>query len=214
MPTPRQSSRRRAQPGDPVRERLVEGASVRFFTHGFRHVTTDDLAEELGISKKTLYARFDTKLQLLDAVIENKFRRARRDMAAILTAGGDFPETLRGLLDCVQRHTSELHPPFLRDMRQEGMEVFQKVERLRREVIREFFGELMRRGRRAGFIRKDIAPEVMIEILLAAVQAVVTPVRMEELNLTPKTAYALVAKLVLEGAIAASARAHFQRLGK
>ena len=44
-----------------------------FFSHGFRSVTMDDLAEELGISKKTLYAHFPGKFDLLEAVLAAKF---------------------------------------------------------------------------------------------------------------------------------------------
>src|SRR5208283_949611 len=128
-------------PADPVRSRIVEGASQRFFTHGFRNVTMDDLARELGMSKKTLYSRFDTKLQLLDAVIENKFRHAHEDFAGVLAARRDFPRMLREFLDCLQHHTSAIQPPFLRDMRQEGPEVFQKIERLRRAGIEQYFGQ-------------------------------------------------------------------------
>jgi AcrR family transcriptional regulator len=199
---------------DPVRSRIVEGASQRFFTHGFRGVTMDDLAEELGMSKRTLYSRFDTKLQLLDSVLENKFRRAREDMSGILAARQDFPETLRQTLACVQRHTSEIQPPFTRDMRQEGPEVFQKVERLRRAAIQEHFGELMLRGRRAGFIRKDVPAPIIIEILLAAVQAIVNPARMDELGLTPKAGCGVITKIVLEGAIDPAARAHLKCLSE
>lgn len=192
---------RTAPAEDPVRVRIVDGAGRRFFAHGFRGVTMDDLAEELGMSKRTLYSRFDTKLQLLDSVIEDKFRRVREEMSGILAAGQDFPETLRQYLACLQRQTAEIQPPFARDMRQEGPEVFQKVERLRREAIQEFFGELMRQGRRAGFIRKDVPAQVIIEILLAGVQAIVNPARIDELGLTPKAACGLITKIVLEGAI-------------
>ena len=45
-----------------IRQRIVEAARAHFFSHGFRRVTMDDLAEELGISKKTLYAHFPGKL--------------------------------------------------------------------------------------------------------------------------------------------------------
>lgn len=199
---------------DPVWRRIVEGASRRFFTHGFRGVTMDDLAEELGMSKKTLYARFDTKLQLLDAVIENKFRRVRADMAAVLAARQDFPETLRQFLACTQHHTSEPQPPFLRDMRLEGPEVFRKIERLRRASIENFLGELLRRGRRAGFIRKDIPVPIIIEILLAALQAIVNPARMEDFDLTPKTGCALITRVVLEGAIDPASRARIKCRGE
>lgn len=191
-----------------ARQRIVADASSHFFTHGFRGVTMDDLARELGMSKKTLYAHFDTKLQLLDAVIENKFRRVREDFAGVLAARRDFPEMLREFLDCVQRHTSAIQPPFLRDMRQEGPEVFQKIERLRRAGIEQYFGQLMRLGGSAGFIRDNIPPRLIIEILLAAVQAIVNPAHLEELGLTPKSACALITKVVLEGALAPADRAH------
>jgi AcrR family transcriptional regulator len=192
---------------DPVRLRIVDGASRHFFANGFRSVTMDRLAAELGMSKKTLYSRFDTKLQLLDAVIENKFRRVRADFAGVMAARRDFPETLRTFLDCVRRHTSEIQPPFIRDMRREGPEVFQKVESLRRASIQEYLGELMRKGRRAGYIRRDIPAHIVVEILLAALQAIVNPARMEELGLTPKTGCALITKVVLEGAIDPASRA-------
>ncbi|PYK63066.1 MAG: hypothetical protein DME50_18215, partial [Verrucomicrobia bacterium] len=49
-------SRPRDRKADFSRQRIVEAARAHFFSHGFRSVTMDDLAEELGISKKTLYA--------------------------------------------------------------------------------------------------------------------------------------------------------------
>jgi AcrR family transcriptional regulator len=189
--------------GDPVRFRIVDGARRHFFAHGFRGVSMDDLAAELGMSKKTLYSRFDTKLQLLEAVIDEQFRRVGEECERILAAGGqDFPATLQEFLACIQRYTAEIQPPFLKDMRQEAPQAFQRVERLRRTLIERYFGELMRRGRAAGVIRKDVPAAIVIEILLAAVQAIVNPVRMEELDLTVKSGCALITKVVLEGAIA------------
>jgi AcrR family transcriptional regulator len=195
---------------DAVRWRIIEDASHHFFTHGFRSVTMDDLAQELGMSKKTLYFHFDTKLQLLDAVIENKFRRVRGDFDSILAARRDFPEMLREFLDCVQRHTSAIQPPFLRDMRLEGPEVFQKIERLRSAIMEQCFGQLMRIGREAGFIRNDIPAYIIVEILLAAVHAIVRPSRLEELGLTPRSACGLITKVVLEGAIAPAGRSQLK----
>src|SRR5207249_6773151 len=54
-------------------QRIVEAARAHFFCHGFRSVTMDELAEELGISKKTLYAHFPGKIELLEAVLADKF---------------------------------------------------------------------------------------------------------------------------------------------
>ena len=189
-------------PADPVRVRIVDGARRHFFAHGFRGVSMDDLTAELGMSKKTLYSRFDTKQQLLEAVIDEQFRRVSEECERIIAARDmDFQVTLREFLACIQRHTAEIQPPFLKDMRQEAPQTFQRVERLRHALIERYFGELMRRGRNAGVIRKDIPAPLIIEILLAAVQAIVNPARMEELDLTVKSGCALITKVVLEGAL-------------
>src|SRR5687767_13934717 len=45
----------------PAVQRLVTVARSHFFAHGIRSVTMDDLADELGMSKKTLYAWFPSK---------------------------------------------------------------------------------------------------------------------------------------------------------
>ena len=194
--------------GDPASRRILEGARRHFFTHGFRGVSMDDLAGGLGMSKKTLYAHFDTKQHLLEAVIDEQFRLVSEDCERILAvAGSAFPETLQEILACIQRHTAEIQPPFLKDIRQEAPQTFDRVERLRRALIERYFGELMRRGRAAGFVRKDIPAPIIIEILLAAVQAIVNPVRMGELDLTVKSGCALVIKVVLEGAIAPESKA-------
>ena len=65
-------SRPRSRKRDPHRQRIVDAARAHFFSHGFRSVTMDDLAEELGISKKTLYAHFPGKFDLLEAVLADK----------------------------------------------------------------------------------------------------------------------------------------------
>jgi len=191
-----------------ARQRILAAAREHFFAHGFRGVSMDDLAAELGMSKKTLYSRFETKQRLLEAVIDEQFRRVSEECEKILAAKEtDFSTILERFLACIQRYTAEIQPPFLKDMRQEVPETFQRVEQHRRALIERYFGELMRKGRAAGFIRKDIPASIIIEILLAAVQAIVNPVRMEELDLTVKSGCALITKVVLEGAIAPGSKA-------
>jgi len=73
------------------RQRIVETARAHFFGHGFRSVTMEDLAEELGISKKTLYAHFAGKRQLLQAVLDDKFASLEAKLKASARASTRFP---------------------------------------------------------------------------------------------------------------------------
>src|SRR5437868_13027783 len=103
-----QKPRPRSRKRDPNRQRIVDAARTHFFSHGFRSVTMDDLADELGISKKTLYAHFPGKIDLLEAVLADKFRGVET-MLKEATCGQrqDFPATLRALLAGTQRELDE-----------------------------------------------------------------------------------------------------------
>lgn len=189
-----------AQPANADSQRIVAVARTHFFSHGFRSVTMDDLAAELGISKKTLYVHFPDKIALLEAVLTDKFAGLQAKLEQITREyPHDFSAALHELLASTQRELDEIKPPFVRDMRQKAPHVFKTVERRRGELIERFFGKLFVEGQRAGMVRKDIPARLMIEILLAAVQAIVNPAKVEELGLTPKTAFASVIQIVLEG---------------
>src|SRR6266536_1764854 len=197
----------RKRMADGSRQRIVEAARAHFFSHGFRRVTMDDLATELGISKKTLYVHFPDKIALLEAVLDDKFASVEAKLKEIRDAyPNDFSTALHELLANTQRELDEIKPPFVRDMRQKAPDMFKLVERRRAELIERFFGKLFVEGQRTGMVRKDLPAKLMIEILLAAVQAIVNPAKVEELGLTPKTGFASVVKVVLEGVITRKGR--------
>ena len=183
-------------------QRIVEAARAHFFCHGFRSVTMDQLAEELGISKKTLYAHFPGKIELLEAVLADKFAGVEVKLNEIARAHPhDFSTALHELLANMQRELDEIKPPFVRDMRQKAPHVFKVIERRRAALIERFFGKLFIEGQRAGMVRKDVPAKLTIEILLAIVQAIMNPLKMEELGMTPKEGFAGILKIVLEGAL-------------
>ena len=200
-------SRSSNQNRDSNRRRIVEAARAHFFSHGFRSVTMDDLAEELGVSKKTLYAHFPGKFDLLEAVLADKFASVEATLKEVTRAHPhDFPATLHDLLAGTQRELNEIKPPFVRDMRQKAPQVFKVVERRRAALLQRHFGKLFVDGQRAGMVRKDVPAKLMIEILLAMVQSIMNPPKMEELGMAPKEGFAGILKIVLEGALTAKGR--------
>lgn len=188
-------------------QRIVEAARAHFFCHGFRSVTMDQLAEELGISKKTLYAHFPGKIELLEAVLADKFAGVEAKLNGIIHAHPhNFSAALHELLANMQRELDEIKPPFVRDMRQKAPHVFKVIERRRAALIERFFGKLFIEGQRAGMVRKDVPAKLTIEILLAVVQAIMNPLKMEELGMTPKKGFAGILKIILEGALTRQGR--------
>ena len=187
--------------------RVVTVARRQFLAHGFRSVSMDDLAAELGMSKKTLYVSFPSKVALLEAVLKDKFREVERDLEQVAKdQAANVEVALHQFLDCVQRHTAEIQPAFVRDIGRETPELFQLIEQKRRELIRRYFGGLFEDGKKAGVIRGDIPTHLIIEILLGAVQAIMNPPKLMELGLTVEQGYSSVIRLILEGALVAKGK--------
>jgi AcrR family transcriptional regulator len=186
----------------PERDRIISAARRHFLAHGFRTVTMADLASELGMSKKTLYAHFTGKEALLESVLRNKFASAEAALEPISANGTrGFPQTLHDLLAAMRRETEEVQPAFVRDLQRETPAMFGLVQGFRRELVQKHFGRVLQAGRKAGLIRKDIPLALMVEILIGTTDAIVNPAKMEALGLAVKTAYSTVVNLFLEGAL-------------
>ncbi len=56
-----------------MKEDILRKATEMFLTIGFKSVTMDDIAAEMGISKKTIYQHFANKDELVEAVAMDLF---------------------------------------------------------------------------------------------------------------------------------------------
>ena len=146
---------------NPATHRIVTAARRHFFAHGFRSVTMDDLAEELGMSKKTLYASFPSKEALLRAVLLDKFRSVEMDLDGIASwFVNRCLEALHRLLACMQHHTEEIQPPFVRDIRREAPEMFQLVESGVGTLSKVISARFLMKDEGQGIFRKDISSAI------------------------------------------------------
>src|ERR1700683_3946375 len=101
-------------PPNPVSAGILKIARAHFFVRGFRSVTMDDLALEMGMSKKTLYAHFESKTALLQAVMRDKMSSVEADLErATSDTPDDFPARLQALLSCLRAHTEEIGEPYV-----------------------------------------------------------------------------------------------------
>jgi len=80
-------------------------------------------------------------------------------------------------------------------------EVFKRVETLRAQLIQQHFGRIFAQGQQAGMIRTDISAALMVQILLAAVQAIMNPAGISALNFTPQAGISAIVSVVLNGVV-------------
>ena len=56
-----------------MRDKILHNATEMFLNLGFKSVTMDDIAKNCGVSKKTIYAHFSNKTDLVEAVTDHLF---------------------------------------------------------------------------------------------------------------------------------------------
>jgi AcrR family transcriptional regulator len=88
-----------------TRQRLIDAAVTRFYRDGFRNVGLDQVLADVGISKTAFYKHFESKDDLMLAVLEHK-NRWLQDLLREKSApcdGRPAADYLRGLFDVVEQ---------------------------------------------------------------------------------------------------------------
>ncbi|GAB3160956.1 TetR/AcrR family transcriptional regulator [Myceligenerans halotolerans] len=88
MPRTTARARRTPNPATPAGEKVLAVAGELFYAHGIRAVGVDRIAEEAGVTKKTLYDRFGSKDALVAAYLERREEVWQKHLHARLAASG------------------------------------------------------------------------------------------------------------------------------
>ena len=93
-PPPKKSPPLKA-PGGPARERLLDAAAVVFARDGLAGSTTREIARAAGVNEVTLFRLFQTKQNLLTAVLERVFAPSPKDRMKSPDTETDLSEIVR-----------------------------------------------------------------------------------------------------------------------
>jgi len=158
-----------------TRRRIVETALRHFLATGFSTVTMDDLARELGMSKKTLYEFFPAKMDLLRATTRLRNEACERELTAIAGEKLDFFARARKTFGYIAQMYSTLTPGYLTDLRRNAPEVWEEVQAFRRDRVRRHMVELLDHGVAQGVLRKDLDRDVLVRLYLTMTSALLHP---------------------------------------
>lgn len=158
-----------------IKDRILSFAREKFMQAGFSKVTLDEIAAELGMSKKTLYKYFNSKEQLLSECISRTliFIDTRTD--EIIASEKSFPDKIAMIVSTIMSQFGRLSKNGAADLQRIAPDQWQRIEIFRREKILKKIGGLLAQGRSEGLIRTEISDELIMLILLSAVQGVVVP---------------------------------------
>ena len=185
------------------RGRIVEMAQRHFLVHGFREVTMDDIARELGMSKKTLYMHFPCKRQLVEVMIDERITQIESDLSAVLAQRDrGFNWRLHTMVETLQHHMEQIRPPFVHSIARAEPALFTKISARRAVFAERTFGKLLSEGRKDGALRTDIPVKNILRIFQMVLSEVLVPAKMAVSGLDLRVVGIQAISLFLEGALA------------
>ena len=131
----------------------------KFAEQGIRAVKMDDIASELGISKRTLYEIYKDKEELLFQGICAYDQMKKDRLRQYAESGHHVMDVVLEAYRMKVRETSIVSPAFYQDVLK-----YPRIERYVNEVreqTREGFKAFMRRGVEEGYFRADVDYELI-----------------------------------------------------
>lgn len=150
-----------------LRENILESTLQIFNQKGLKF-TMDDIAREMGISKKTIYTVFKDKEELFLAVVDYMFDSIKEGERALLEDPGlSTVEKIRGVLGVMPEGYKDVDLRQLYVLKDKFPKIYAKVEK-RLETGWEKTIALIEQGMEEGVIRRVSIPivKVMMEAAL------------------------------------------------
>jgi AcrR family transcriptional regulator len=193
------------------RERIARRAQDLFFRSGFSRVTTDDVARELGMSKKTLYQHFSSKEELLATALYLFRDEVQAAVHAVVAdRRRDFVGKLHDLLLVMTERMGRIQRPFMEDLPRKAPELWREIEEFRHKVIFAEISTLLQQGSRRGMIRKEIDPQLFVLMFVSTMRAVLVPETIAQMSLSAPQVFAMIMDVFMQGVLTDDARARYE----
>jgi TetR/AcrR family transcriptional regulator, cholesterol catabolism regulator len=152
---------------------ILERAGLVFMKLGIKSVTMDDIANQLGISKKTLYNHFNDKNQLVENIIEAKITEDR-DMfeKASLEAGNAIDELLMHSRYVIET-LKAVNPTVFHDLKKNYPTAWQLKYEHKWGYIYNQFIKNINRGIEEGIYREDIHKEIYSKMFVSNIDTII-----------------------------------------
>ncbi|WP_346316518.1 TetR/AcrR family transcriptional regulator [Chitinophaga sp. YIM B06452] len=144
-----------------VQERILDTAFNLFRQYGTRSITMDDIAIKMGISKKTLYAHFADKSDLVVNVISRHLKLMQDHCIESRNNSKDAVEELFLVMKMLEEKLRNMNPVVMMDLQKFHAKAFQLFEEHKNVFLMRTVRENLERGIREGLYRPDLDLDIL-----------------------------------------------------
>lgn len=140
--------------------------------YGIKSVTMDDVARELGISKKTIYEYVSDKDELVGLYVENEILIRQKEICNCFRAGSNAIEELFEISLFMTKIMREQNPATEHDLKKYYPHHFQEILTARRSGIIEYIIMNLKKGKKEGLYREEMNEEIIAKLYLSRVESI------------------------------------------
>jgi AcrR family transcriptional regulator len=129
--------------------------------YGVRSVSMDDIAAQLGMSKKTLYQFYTDKEELVDVVLSVLLDNNRKQCLADRQKAENAVHEVFQAFDMMQEMFTNMNPSIVFDLEKYHPAVYKKVQQHKQIFLYQVIRQNLERG-----IKEDVyRPEINVDVL-------------------------------------------------
>lgn len=144
-----------------TKERIQKAAHGLVMQYGIRSISMDDIAANLGMSKKTIYQYFKDKDELVEAVVNEVIKTNQYACQQDIERSENAVHEIFLVMEMMAEMLKAMNPSILHDMQKYHPAAFNKFKKHKNEFLYNVCTQNMQRGVREELYR----PEMAIDIL-------------------------------------------------
>ncbi len=156
-----------------LKKNIIVNSLELFESYGIKVVTMDDIANNMGISKKTLYVHFTGKKDLVKNVVHFLFERHFLAIEQILAENETAIKKINKIYEYAVSYLIKVPPVFYLDLKKHHADAYKKYEQYRKEIIFGLIKDLLDEGQLNGEIDKTIKTEMFCEFHLISLDKII-----------------------------------------
>lgn len=153
-----------------IKERILAKATEMCFKYGIRSVTMDDIAKELGISKKTIYLHFDDKDEIIYQLMQTEMEKDKCEWAELSTASKNLLDKMTMALALMRKTMEGMHSAIIFDIKRYHPRAWALFQSHKNHFILETVTNDINEGIKEGMFRSEINVEFMAKYRLEQVE--------------------------------------------
>lgn len=148
------------------KERIAVKAHELFMQYGIRSVSMDDIAHQLGMSKKTLYQYYADKDELVNSMIDSHISEIQTDCSHCRVQANDAVHEIFITMERILEDFANMNPMVLYDLEKFHHTAYRRFREHKDQFLYKVVRDNIEWGIKDGLYRQDLDVDVMTRFRL------------------------------------------------